>query len=197
MVWCDNCGSKRRSRYIRVFVIGDSTYFYCNTKCRLQKWIGSEAWPNGDVVARGDGVAGRITCVPVEVVVEEDDKMAQTPELDKLFKVKEQSQACSEFLAWLQHTKKIILAERHTHDNSCGSPLSERADLFAELSRRDSILGQYRDVCGLADHGLYEYAYSIERLLAEFFEIDLNKAEEERRGILRRLQQDTERREKK
>ena len=75
-----------------------------------------------------------------------------TPELDKMLKVKEQSQICGEFLEFLK----------------------SKYDMFdRKVPREDNIY-----LRGTSDY------INNEKLLAEFFEIDLNKAEEEKRALL-------------
>ena len=65
-----------------------------------------------------------------------------------------------------------------------------------EVSDKSQVVGEFLDwlscnkeVCLAKWEGerLSEFYYSPENLLAEFFEIDLNKVEEERREILKSL----------
>lgn len=53
------------------------------------------------------------------------------------------------------------------------------------LQEKGVVLASYHE----HDDELYPYRYSIETLLAEFFEIDLEKVEEETRAILEKLRQ--------
>lgn len=73
------------------------------------------------------------------------------PECEKLREVHSQSQVIGQFLDWLQHEKRISLAEYDEYDR------------------------------------LQWAAKKNEDLLAEFFDIDLKKVEEERRAILDEL----------
>jgi hypothetical protein len=74
----------------------------------------------------------------------------KTPELDKMLAVKKESQAIGEFISWLKEEKNYYIAERVAATN-----FQEESDLMP-------------------------VQISTEKLLAEFFEIDLDKAEKER-----------------
>ncbi len=80
--------------------------------------------------------------------------MIDTPECDKLHKVTGESQTVGEFLEWLQEHKKLVLAE---------------------------YLG---DVPGTGRYELFPSTVSIEKLLAEYFDIDLDKVEHEKMQVL-------------
>ncbi len=80
--------------------------------------------------------------------------MGDYPECDKLHAVSKDSQIIGEFLEWLGAERQIILAEY------LGNP---------EYS------GQ---------HELFVAPTTIEKLLAEYYDIDLNKVETEKRKIL-------------
>lgn len=88
-----------------------------------------------------------------------------TPECEKMRAVKEKSQAIGAFLEWLSAEKGVHLAEYHRHSRAC---LDHEAHL----------------VCGLLENHSVRWNYNIERLLAEYFDIDLNKVEEEKEAIL-------------
>lgn len=99
-------------------------------------------------------------------------KVVKTPTLDKMLSVKDQSQAAGQFLDWLVSEKGFVLAKYHEHnDEHCGE--------YERGNRRE---------CGLAEETLYQEHHSIEKLLAEFFGINLNQAEKERVAILKSLQ---------
>jgi len=76
----------------------------------------------------------------------------ETPTLDKMLKVKSESQAIGNFVEWLR-------------------------EQGIEIGKYEKVEG-YRNEQFVADRR------SIEKLLADYFEIDLNKAETERRQIL-------------
>lgn len=86
------------------------------------------------------------------------------PECEKMRAVKDKGQAIGEFLEWLQG-KGVHLATHHEHDDSC---------LTKEGVR----------VCGICEGALVPWSYSTERLLAEFFNINLDEVEAEKRALL-------------
>jgi ribosomal protein S12 methylthiotransferase accessory factor YcaO len=88
-----------------------------------------------------------------------------TPECEKMRAVKEKSQAIGEFLEWLSAEKGVHLAEYHRHTRGC---LDHEAHL----------------VCGLLEDHSVRWNYSIERLLAEYFDINLDKVETEKQALL-------------
>ncbi len=89
----------------------------------------------------------------------------ETPTIDKMRSVKDQSQTIGGFLAWLQSEQKVQLMLYHEHTDRC---LDEDGDHQCGLSE-DSLTPEYR---------------SIERLLADYFEIDLTQVEKERTALL-------------
>lgn len=109
-----------------------------------------------------------------EIEVDYEGKM--TTELEKLESVNERSQAIGEFLEWLLGTKNYHIAKYLTEE---------------EYDSEDNVYY----VNGLYEHKQFKrheigkeelmpIHIDIEKLLAEFFEIDLDKVEEERRKIL-------------
>jgi len=86
----------------------------------------------------------------------------QTPELDKMSKVKEESQKIGEFLDWLQNTKRITLAQ-------WAAAIADEDD-----DEQDRLVA---------------IRQSIEDLLADYFKIDQVKAEQERRALLEYVQE--------
>lgn len=78
-------------------------------------------------------------------------------ECEKIGKVKDQSQAIGEFIDWLQSEKGIVFARYH-------------------IEGKDPIVDYLKK--------LIPVHLSMEKTLAEFFDIDLNKVEEERRAML-------------
>lgn len=92
-----------------------------------------------------------------------------TPELDKMRSVKEHSQRIGAFLEWLSEKGVRFLGENYC--KNCGS----------------SDIGESRGdgYCRSCDSRNFGYRWStIEQCLADYFEIDLKKVEEERRSIL-------------
>jgi hypothetical protein len=95
--------------------------------------------------------------------------MSSYPEHEKLAKISDKSTACGLFVEWLAAEKGIRLAGYHEHapecydsdgDETCG--MSTTSDLFAVTA-------------------------PLTKLLAEFFEIDENKIEAEKRAMLDEL----------
>ena len=87
--------------------------------------------------------------------------MNKTPELDKMMAVQEKSQIIGEFLKWLNESSLIIC---------------EYGVIF--------------DIYEEEMDGLLPIRSSKEQLLAEYFNIDLNKCERERQQILTDLKSD-------
>ncbi len=90
---------------------------------------------------------------------------AGTPELDKMHAVKDKSQACGEFVEWLGVEKHIVLASPHNHNSFCRD---EKGHLNCDAHSGELV-------------GVH---VGINKLLAEFFEIDLDKIEVEKRALL-------------
>lgn len=88
-----------------------------------------------------------------------------TPELDKLSKVKEESQKIGEFLEWLTSSRKVLLC-RYTED--------------VEDEFGNKIPDGYHPLIH-GSHGL------IEELLAQYFKIDLKKADAEKEAIYQQV----------
>lgn len=91
------------------------------------------------------------------------------PEIDKMHEVKDRSQAIGEFLEWLLNEKDWTLAAYHEHTEQCYD-------------------GERYPKCGIRSNELWQVQYSTEKLLAEYFEIDLRKVDDEKRAILESLQ---------
>lgn len=87
----------------------------------------------------------------------------KTPELNKIKEVHEKSQSIGIFLDWLG-SKDIVLCKRHEHNEGC--------------KFKDEI------ECGFQNFEYLADMTGTEKLLAEYFEIDLKKAENERFKIL-------------
>jgi hypothetical protein len=100
------------------------------------------------------------------------------PELAKMAKAKDKSQEIGRFIDWLREVKGWVFCEEHEHDDGC----LERVARFEGDEEGDVEM-----VCGLRNGELMPVHFSHEQLLAEYFEIDLQKVEEERRAILEDL----------
>jgi hypothetical protein len=95
-----------------------------------------------------------------------------TPELDKLKAIAGKSRAVGEFVDWMQEKHKAFFATEHQHTDACGF-----------VSRYDR-----GELCGARSGDLFRLQTRLQKLLAEFFEIDEDKCERERRAILDSLQ---------
>lgn len=84
-------------------------------------------------------------------------------ELEKLKAVRDKSQVCGEFLAWL--LSKYELATYHVHVDEC---YDEEGDRVCERLRDE----------------LCRVQVGIEHTLAEYFEIDLQRVEKEKQALL-------------
>lgn len=91
----------------------------------------------------------------------------KTPELDKMLKVRESSQALGAFLEWMTEQKRVLL-EGKEKCPVCSAPDVIHPD----------------DVCDYCDRGYIYKPHTIHQLLYEYFKIDENKAEQERRALL-------------
>lgn len=89
------------------------------------------------------------------------------PEHEKLETVQAKSQAIGDFLEWLGEQGRFI-ATAHSHTPDCRGSDGWRA-------------------CGYFDGGLQPDPVPIERRLAEYFEINLDKIEKEKQAMLREL----------
>lgn len=87
------------------------------------------------------------------------------PEHEKLHTVADKSQVCGEFLEWLQ--ARYTIAEYHVHSKHCQD----------ENGR----------ACTGSTKELYTASINVQKLLAEFFEIDEAKLEEEKLTMLAAL----------
>ena len=84
------------------------------------------------------------------------EKISETPTLDKMLEIQEQSELCGDFLDWFLHK-------------------------YAVFERRQKRESSFVNPDGAGDY------INKERLLAEFFDIDLDEAERERESILKSL----------
>ena len=86
------------------------------------------------------------------------EKMIPCPECDKIIAVKNESQKIGEFLGWLGSEKNLTICRWVGEDED------------------DDIGGRF-----------YPEHLDVQKLLAEFFGIDLNKVEEEKRSLLEEI----------
>lgn len=106
------------------------------------------------------------------------------PEHEKLAKVRDESQSIGEFLEWLSE-KGIRLAAYHTHNEGCVNPdWHEGVNDGKDWLDDDHV---EKIVCGGRENELVPIHYDTQKLLAEFFGIDLNRLEQEKRTMLQHL----------
>lgn len=98
---------------------------------------------------------------------------SKTPTLDKMLAIKNESHVIGEFLKWLEENG----CEIASYD---GVALREPAHKLAAALAEPSRIKRDRDL-------LIPVNLSIERILAMYFKIDLDKAERERRYLLASL----------
>jgi hypothetical protein len=95
-----------------------------------------------------------------------------TPETDKMLAVKDNSQAVGEFIEWLGRNKMVI------------ARYASKEDEWADE-------GEERVATGVKEGDLLPVYTSIEKMLAKYFKIDLDKVEKEKRQILEDLRSKT------
>ena len=134
--------------------------------------------------------------------------MSKYPEHEKLEQVKEQSQACGEFLDWLLSEKRFQVCEFvGGHDNGeeryltdgetkSGQPLYIHAwqttwrdgkEVPMTSPNIDPHLRKPNPSFFYTPEGFYPVRQNIESLLAEYFGIDRDKLEAEKREMLSAL----------
>lgn len=101
-------------------------------------------------------------------------------ELEKMEDVKERSQEIGEFLEWLFETKKCRVAKYITEEGYEGE---ENAWVDKSLFGDAHPIKRHT----IKKNELMPLSIDIEKLLAEYFEIDLAKVGEERREILKEI----------
>lgn len=101
-------------------------------------------------------------------------KYPPTPELEKLKAVHEKSQAIGEFVDLFMRGNGFTFGKPHVHDESCPGWDHERGKYNPGLG----------DGCSFHSGDMIHCNTPLEKLLAEFFNIDMDKVEEERRAIL-------------
>ena len=95
-------------------------------------------------------------------------------EHEKLEAVKDQSQAIGEFLEWLQYEKHIALCVPHRH----------RQPDTVKDDPEGCYMGYRTPQCGLRNGEYLHQHQPTESLLAEYFEISLDKIEAEKLTML-------------
>lgn len=132
------------------------------------------------------------------------------PEHDKLAAVRHKSQAIGEFLEWLQDEKHVELMVRYEREeDDDGEPVYRDSNGFvvpdwppphssscydknykARMAREKAEGIERRLIRSRAGEILMPNTTRAEALLAQFFDIDLNKLEAEKRVMLEELRKD-------
>lgn len=112
-------------------------------------------------------------------MTKQEEYAVKYPEHHKLRAISDKSQVVGNFMDWLSWTKNIELAVRHRHTDACCES-TDAIDRAMEITPRR--------LCGYQDDELMSAGVSIKKLLAEFFEIDEEKIEAEKRAMLEELQ---------
>ena len=94
--------------------------------------------------------------------------MVEYPECEKMKAAQPKSQVIGEFLEWLSE-RGIVLAKLHEHTDGC---LDED--------------GRHNE-CGCSEEMFYPIHKPTEKVLAEYYNIDLAKVEIEKREMLRKM----------
>lgn len=94
--------------------------------------------------------------------------MVEYPEHEKLHKVNDKSQTIGEFVEWMRDSKQAYFATEHEHTESC-------EDDDGDLQ------------CDLKESELIPVRTPITKLLAEFFQIDLDKIDIEKESMLQSI----------
>ena len=85
-----------------------------------------------------------------------------TPETDKMIAVKDKSQAIGAFLEWLNNENTVIV----------------------RYATKDDERDEKGNQTGIHEGDYLPFHISIEKMLAKYFKIDLDKAEQEKRALL-------------
>ena len=103
--------------------------------------------------------------------------MKEYPEHEKVLKIKDQSQAIGEFLEYLNGEGRRICKWQD------GITDADRiVDAFAILQGKGDP-----DIDEQLDKGWFPIPEPIEKILAEYFNVDLNKLEQEKRQMLEEM----------
>lgn len=108
------------------------------------------------------------------VIPPKPDTYPKTPELDKLKAVAPFSQKIGEFVDIFLMGKGVMLGKPHVHTDKCPGWDKHRGRYNPDNFNR----------CSYRKDDFEDCHQSLQSLLAEFFEIDMKKVEEERRAVL-------------
>ncbi len=111
----------------------------------------------------------------------------KTPECDKMVVIHEDSQKIGEFLDWLKE-QGIHLCNPHTHNEYCyrygDIELKEGEYKSRDYMGQAKYVGEKELNCGSRNGEMFYIREDFEKLLARYFNIDLDKVEKEKQAIL-------------
>lgn len=108
--------------------------------------------------------------------------MSKYPEADKVSEHKQDMQVIGDFLTWLFSNRLTLCRwQEKTYYDEEGNQISHK-----EIKERN--LSWFYSEYHIEDEGFYPVNYNINDLLAEYFNIDMDKYEEEKRQMLENLQ---------
>lgn len=128
----------------------------------------------------------------ITVKMDYEEKNSESPECEKLRKVSTKSQAVGEFIEWLCSgeaddtplKRSVILAASEITTGYYDYGPKNLEEKSTKIPYVELPPEEWEEKEELAP-----FRMSIEKLLAKFFNIDLNKVEDERRAILKKLQE--------
>jgi len=113
-----------------------------------------------------------------------------TPECDKALAIQDDSQKIGVFLDWLQE-QDIHLCSPHNHHEGCyrlGTiELKEGEYKSWDYPGQAKYIGEKEIDCGYHRDEMVYIRESFEKLLARYFQIDLDKIEKEKQKILKSI----------
>ena len=109
------------------------------------------------------------------------------PEHTRLQAVVKESQACGDFLEWLKNQRGVTLMRWEATNDSEPCWKGRSFPLGPEESHEGCKKCNGTGVIDRTDHAWVRYPPSTERLLADYFQIDLDKIEQEKQRMLEAL----------
>jgi hypothetical protein len=110
-----------------------------------------------------------------------------------MVKVAEDSQKIGNFLDWLLQEQDIHLCSPHIHNDNCYEhgtvepPADGKRSWDSGINYRQKYTDEKWLVCGYKENENVLVRESFEKLLARYFDIDLDKVEKEKRAMLEEL----------
>ena len=93
------------------------------------------------------------------------------PECEKLAAVSEDSNKIGAFLDWMRNEKELVIGRRHS------------VEVLHEIEQQEDPDGYGTDY-GDLEEVIMPVSVRIEKMLADYYDIDLDKVEDERRAML-------------